>query len=381
MSVDLPRLTERAAGGGCACKVPADRLSELLQGVPRSAAGDDRILVGNDTLDDAAVVRLSGEQAIVQTVDVFTPIVDDPYDYGRIAATNAISDVFAMGGEPLFALAIGGFPADLPAADVSAILRGGADVAIAAGAPILGGHTITAAEPLYGLAVTGLVHPDRIWRNAGAEVGDVLVLTKRLGTGIVANALQRGAVDDDVLAAAIASMTTLNRASAEALRALGPHAVTDVTGFGLLGHLRELCAASGVHARVARRRAAVPVRSREAGARRTRARRLPAQPRRGRRLRRVRRGRRSRARAAGLRRADLGRPARSASRRRRGSRRGLDDRRDHRGAGGSDRNRLIIRRFARLGVGSGKGSAGSSLPSPGVMSSPSRTCIACAAPA
>ena len=187
---------------------------------------------------------------MVQTVDVFTPIVDDPYDFGRIAATNAISDVFAMGGEPLFALAIGGFPADLPGEDVSAILRGGADVANAAGAPILGGHTITAAEPLYGLVVTGLVHPERIWRNAGAQAGDVLVLTKALGTGIVANALRKDAVGDDVLAAAVASMTTLNRASAEGLRGLGPHAVTDVTGFGLLGHLRELCAASGVHARV-----------------------------------------------------------------------------------------------------------------------------------
>jgi selenide, water dikinase len=250
MRAELPRLTQRAAGGGCACKVPAERLSELLHGVPRSAAGDERILVGNDTLDDAAVVRLGADQAIVQTVDVFTPIVDDPYDFGRIAATNAISDVFAMGGEPLFALAIGGFPADLPGEDVSAILRGGADVASAAGAPILGGHTITAAEPLYGLAVTGLVHPDRIWRNAGAQVGDALVLTKALGTGIVANALRKDAVGDDVLAAAVASMTTLNRASADALRGLGPHAVTDVTGFGLLGHLRELCAASGVHARV-----------------------------------------------------------------------------------------------------------------------------------
>jgi selenide, water dikinase len=250
MKVELPRLTQRAAGGGCACKVPAERLSELLLGVPRSAVGDDRFLVGNETLDDAAVVRLNDDQAIVQTVDVFTPIVDDPYDFGRIAATNAISDVFAMGGEPLFALAIGGFPADLPDGDVSEILRGGADVALAAGATILGGHTITAAEPLYGLAVTGLVHPDRIWRNAGAQVGDVLVLTKALGTGIVANALRKGVVDDDVLAAAVASMTTLNRASAAGLRELGPHAVTDVTGFGLLGHLRELCAASGVHARV-----------------------------------------------------------------------------------------------------------------------------------
>jgi selenide,water dikinase len=250
MRAELPRLTQRAAGGGCACKVPAERLSLLLQGVPRSAAGDDRILVGNDTLDDAAVVRLSEHQAIVQTVDVFTPIVDDAYDYGRIAATNAISDVFAMGGRPLFALAIGGFPDDLPGDEVSDILRGGADVANAAGAPILGGHTITTAEPLYGLAVTGLVDPASVWRNAGARLGDALVLTKALGTGIVANALRKDAVDDDVLAAAVASMTTLNGEAADALRGLGPHAVTDVTGFGLLGHLRELCAASGVHARV-----------------------------------------------------------------------------------------------------------------------------------
>jgi selenide,water dikinase len=251
MKLEALRLTQRAAGGGCACKVPAERLSELLQGVPRSSAADDRILVGNETLDDAAVVRLSAEQAIVQTVDVFTPIVDDPYDFGRIAATNAISDVFAMGGEPLFALAIGAFPDDLPGAELSEILRGGADVAIASGAPILGGHTITAPEPLYGLAVTGLVHPDRIWRNSGARIGDVLVLTKALGTGIVANALRKDAVDADVLAAAVTSMTTLNRVAAAALRGLGPRAVTDVTGFGLLGHLRELCAASGVHARVA----------------------------------------------------------------------------------------------------------------------------------
>jgi selenide,water dikinase len=250
MKAELPKLTQRAAGGGCACKVPAERLALLLQGVPRSAAGDERILVGNDTLDDAAVVRLNDEQAIVQTVDVFTPIVDNAYDYGRIAATNAISDVFAMGGRPLFALAIGGFPDDLPADDVSDILRGGADVANAAGAPILGGHTITTAEPLYGLAVTGLVDPARIWRNAGARLGDLLVLTKALGTGIVANALRKSAVDEAVLASAVASMTTLNGAAADALRAVGPHAVTDVTGFGLLGHLREMCAASGVHARV-----------------------------------------------------------------------------------------------------------------------------------
>jgi selenide,water dikinase len=309
-------LTERAAGGGCACKVPADRLSRLLQGVPRSAAGDDRILVSNETLDDAAVVRLNDDQAIVQTVDVFTPIVDDAYDYGRIAATNAISDIFAMGGRPLFALAIGGFPDDLPSDQTSQILRGGADVANAAGAPILGGHTITSAEPLYGLAVTGLVDPVQVWRNAGARLGDVLVLTKPLGTGIVANALRKGAVDDDVLAAAVVSMTTLNGASADVLRSFGPHAVTDVTGFGLLGHLREVCAASGVHARVA-------------SARRPRARRLAAQSRRCGRLHGSRPGCRPGAGAAGGRRADLGRPARGGRFRARQCGR-LGDRRDRR---------------------------------------------------
>ena len=167
-------------------------------------------------------MQLNDDQAIVQTVDVFTPIVDDPYDYGRIAATNAISDVFAMGGEPLFALAIGGFPSDLPDGDVSEILRGGADVALAAGAPILGGHTITAAEPLYGLAVTGLVHPGSHLAQRGRPVGDVLVLTKALGTGIVANALRKGAVDDDVLAAAVASMTTLNRCRGRGVARAGP---------------------------------------------------------------------------------------------------------------------------------------------------------------
>jgi selenide, water dikinase len=155
-----------------------------------------------------------------------------------------------MGGRPLFALAIGGFPDDLPGSEVSDILRGGADMANAAGAPILGGHTITSAEPLYGLAVTGLVDPARIWRNAGARIGDVLVLTKALGTGVVANALRNDAVDDDVLAAAVASMTTLNGVAADLLRGLDPHAVTDVTGFGLLGHLHELAEASGLAAEV-----------------------------------------------------------------------------------------------------------------------------------
>ncbi|MGZ6040359.1 MAG: selenide, water dikinase SelD, partial [Phenylobacterium sp.] len=208
-----PRLTSLAHGGGCGCKLSPAVLREILAGMP-AAAHFPNLLVGTETSDDAAAWRLNDQQALVATTDFFMPVVDDPRDFGRIAATNAISDVFAMGGRPLFALAIGGFPDDLPGEEVSEILRGGADVANAAGAPILGGHTITTAEPLYGLAVTGLVDPARVWRNAGARIGDVLVLTKALGTGIVANALRRDAVDDDVLAAAIASMTTLNGASA-----------------------------------------------------------------------------------------------------------------------------------------------------------------------
>ena len=239
------RLTELARGGGCACKLPASELSALL-GAP-VVSRDPRVLVGNETLDDAACFAVGDDgTAIVQTVDFFTPIVDDPLTFGRIAATNAISDIYAMGGTPLFALALGGFPAELSRDAVAAILRGGQDAAAAAGIAILGGHTIVAPEPIYGLTVTGTVQVDAVWRNGGARDGDVLVLTKALGTGVIANALQAGSAPDEAIAAAVASMTTLNRDAADALRTRGPHAVTDVTGFGLVGHARELAAASGL---------------------------------------------------------------------------------------------------------------------------------------
>ena len=247
-----PRLTSMAVGGGCACKLPAADLAEVLQGLP--VVTDARVLAGTTGFDDAAVVSITGDIALVQTVDFFTPLVDDPFDFGRIAATNAISDVYAMGGEPLCALAIAGFPRDLDPDTVRAVFAGGAAAASEAGIAIVGGHTIVDPEPKYGLVVSGTVRPDAIWRNAGGQVGDVLVLTKALGTGVVANALRADVVPADVLAAAVASMTTLNREGARALRAAGrPHAVTDVTGFGLVGHLHELAEASGLTARLSLR--------------------------------------------------------------------------------------------------------------------------------
>ena len=244
-----PRLTSMAAGGGCSCKLPAADLAQLLRGLP--VITDPRVLAGTSGFDDGAVIRLTDDLALVQTVDFFTPLVDDPYDFGRIAATNAISDVYAMGGEPLCALAIAGFPRDLDPDTIRAVFAGGVAAAREAGIAVVGGHTIVDPEPKYGLVVSGTVRPDAIWRNAGGRSGDVLVLTKALGTGVVANALRVDAAPPDVLAAAVASMTTLNRAGARALRAAGePHAVTDVTGFGLVGHLHELAAASGLAARL-----------------------------------------------------------------------------------------------------------------------------------
>jgi selenide, water dikinase len=208
---------------------------------------DPRLLVGSDTLDDAAVYRLSDELALVQTVDFFTPVVDDPYDFGRIAAANAFSDVYAMGGTPLTALNIVCFPSGvLPLDHLSRILQGGAESAARAGATIVGGHTIDDPEPKYGLAVTGVVRPGDETTNAAAAPGDVLVLTKPLGTGIVATAIKQGTASAEVIAAATASMAELNRAGAEVAREHGVRAVTDVTGFGLLGHVSEMCRASGV---------------------------------------------------------------------------------------------------------------------------------------
>jgi selenide,water dikinase len=243
------RLTSMAAGGGCACKLSAAQLADVLRHLP--PVSDARVLAGPTNFEDAACVLVSDDLAIVQTVDFFTPVVDDPYDFGRIAATNALSDVYAMGGEPLCALAIAGIPRDLDLAIAAEIFRGGVDVAAAAGIAVVGGHTIEDPEPKYGLVATGTIRPDRIWRNSGGRVGDSLVLTKPLGTAIVANALRADAAPADVLAAAVDSMTTLNRDAAHALRETGPpHAVTDVTGFGLLGHLHELALASGLAARI-----------------------------------------------------------------------------------------------------------------------------------
>jgi len=203
---------------------------------------DPNVLVGAETRDDAGVYRLTGDLALVQTVDFFTPIVDDAYDYGAIAAANALSDIYAMGAKPLFALAIGAFPESLDAAIVNRILLGGAQTAASAGVSIIGGHTIKDDEPKYGLAVTGTVEPSRMIRNDTAEAGDALVLTKPLGTGILTTARRADAIDDATLAPAVESMKKLNAEAAEAMRDFEVHAATDVTGFGFLGHLDEMLA-------------------------------------------------------------------------------------------------------------------------------------------
>ena len=208
------------------------------------------LLVGLGSPDDAAVYRLNDEQALIQTVDFFTPIVDTPYEYGAIAAANALSDVYAMGGEVLFALNIAALPPDLPTDMMAEILRGGADVVRSVGAAIAGGHTIQDKEPKYGLAVTGLVHPGRILTKGGARPGDVLVLTKPLGTGTITTALKRGQVAPAHLDAAITSMMRLNRVASQAARAAGARSATDITGFGLIGHTSEMAEASGVRFRI-----------------------------------------------------------------------------------------------------------------------------------
>jgi selenide,water dikinase len=240
-------LTSLSHGAGCGCKLPA---AALLPIVRELGVAHERLLVGSQTADDAAVFLLSEELALVQTIDFFTPIVDDPYDFGRIAAANALSDVYAMGGTPLIALNVVAFPLErLGVGVLGEILRGGRDVASAAGAVVAGGHSIDDPEPKYGLAVTGVVHPDEVLTNAGAAAGDVLVLTKPLGVGAIVTARRRGiAGDEDLLDRAVQVMAALNASAASAARDAGAHAVTDVTGFGLLGHLHNLCRASGVAA-------------------------------------------------------------------------------------------------------------------------------------
>jgi selenide,water dikinase len=219
-------------------------LAQVLRSLTLSSSPD--VLVGLGVPDDAAVYRIAADLALVQTVDFFPPIVDDPYTFGAIAAANALSDIYAMGGRPILALAIAGFPEDLPASVIGAILQGGADKVAEAGAVVAGGHTVIDKEPKYGLCVTGLVHPDRITAKAHAQPGDVLLLTKPLGTGVITTAHKRGVVADDHLQAAVASMLRLNRRAAELAAAAGPHSATDITGYGLLGHAGELARNSGV---------------------------------------------------------------------------------------------------------------------------------------
>jgi selenide,water dikinase len=242
--VTRPTLTSLAQAGGCAAKYSAARLETLLAGLVPADAAD--LLVGLDPSDDAAVYRLDDDRALVFTVDFFPPVVDDPRTFGRIAATNALNDVFAMGGSPLLALSVTAFPEELPTEMLGEILAGAAAATAEAGAILGGGHTIRDSEPKYGLAVVGLVHPTGIWRKSAARVGDAVFLTKPLGTGLILQARRDGQEPAGALEAAVASMTTLNRAAADALRHLEPSAVTDVTGFGLLGHAHEMASRSGV---------------------------------------------------------------------------------------------------------------------------------------
>ena len=237
-------LTAGSAYGGCGAKLAKGLLEKILCGLPRIESED--VLVGIEFADDAGVVRVSDEIAIIHTTDFFPPMVDDPFSFGRIAAVNALSDVWAMGGTPLAGMNLVSYPlADLGDEALKEILRGGLSALAEAGAVLAGGHTIEGQELLYGLAVTGTVHPDRIWRNAGAEPGDALVLTKPLGTGVITTAAKAEMVDPAHLSTALRWMATLNHEAAKALHRVDPHAVTDVTGFGLAGHVAEMAAASG----------------------------------------------------------------------------------------------------------------------------------------
>jgi selenide, water dikinase len=244
MDVTSIRLTELSSCAGCAAKLGAAELRSVMERV--SPATDDRVLVGYGSSDDAGVYLVREDLALVSTVDFFPPIVDDPFDFGRIAATNALSDVYAMGGRPLTALNIVAFPEELDLEILARILEGGASVARRAGVAVIGGHTIKDAEPKYGMAVTGVVDPQRIVTNAGARAGDALVLTKPLGTGILTTALRRGAIRANELDEAVRAMTTLNDVASSAMLAAAAHAATDITGFGLLGHAVNMARASGV---------------------------------------------------------------------------------------------------------------------------------------
>jgi selenide,water dikinase len=245
-----PRLTSLSHGGGCGCKIAPGVLSDILKGMPAMPMPRE-LMVGIETADDAAVYRLNDEQALVATTDFFMPIVDDPFDFGRIAATNAISDVYAMGGRPIMALALVGMPINvLSVATIGRILEGGASVCRDAGIPIAGGHTIDSVEAIYGLVAMGLVHPAQVRRNADARPGDLLVLGKPLGVGILSAALKKGVLDDAGYACMIATTTKLNTPGPDLAALPGVHAMTDVTGFGLAGHALELARGAGCDLRI-----------------------------------------------------------------------------------------------------------------------------------
>jgi selenide,water dikinase len=241
-----PRLTSLSHGGGCGCKIAPGVLSRLLRGTA-SLPVPPELLVGIETADDAAVYQLNAEQALIATTDFFMPIVDDPFDFGRIAGTNAISDVYAMGGTPIMALSILGMPINvLPGEVIERILDGGAAACRAAGIPIAGGHSIDSVEPIYGLVAIGIAHPNRVRRNRDARSGDVLILGKPLGVGVMSAALKKGALDDAGYRAMIETTTRLNTPGPELAAIEGVHAMTDVTGFGLAGHVLELARGAGV---------------------------------------------------------------------------------------------------------------------------------------
>jgi len=246
MSTPEPRLTSLAHGGGCGCKLAPAVLRDILAGMPQAAVFAN-LMVGTETSDDAAVWRLNDQQALAATTDFFMPVVDDPFDFGRIAATNALSDVYAMGATPIFALALVGMPvATLSTATIGQILAGGASVCAAAGIPVAGGHSIDSVEPIYGLVALGLVHPDQVLTNRGAQAGDVLILTKGLGVGILSAAFKQEKLGEAGYAALIKSTTQLNTPGAKLAGMAGVHAVTDVTGFGLLGHGLEMARGSNL---------------------------------------------------------------------------------------------------------------------------------------
>lgn len=244
------RLTSFSHGGGCGCKIAPGVLAEILKkstGFPVPQA----LMVGIETSDDAAVYRLNDEQALIATTDFFMPIVDDPYDFGRIAATNAISDVYAMGGTPIMALALVGMPINqIPLDVIGQIIEGGESICREAGIPIAGGHSIDSVEPIYGLVVMGLIHPSKVKRNSGAQIGDQLILSKPLGVGILSAALKKQRLDAAGYASMIANTTKLNKPGQLLAQLDGVHAMTDVTGFGLLGHLLEICRGAQISAKI-----------------------------------------------------------------------------------------------------------------------------------